>query len=272
MLTQLAPITVSRPTGLVPVLGGTPPKGGTTGRTAFVAGLLSFLGRVPSLNQMDEILSPVGASGAGASMATAPEQPSSKRFYDSLHFFAVIEGLMPSYEVFAPRTFSDVVAEVKRRVTYKFWNARGSHGLLLEDAISVATLSLLEYWIPRFASEDTDKNYRFALTYGVHRAADHLLNEIDYSYGKVSLDDDSDDTHPLGEMLRDPSPTPEELFCSDAVVADVRRLVDELDWETCLSEETTRQEAKRTGRSQSTVTRNRSRARNCVRAAYVASI
>lgn len=245
-----------------------------------MAGVFSLLDRS---SKMVDGYGTAGASGDGASTGSAPELTPYQKYLDSLRFLGVIKEVMPSFEVFGPRSFTDVVAEVKRRVSYKFWSSQGDHGLSIEDAVSVATLSLLEYWIPRFAGEDHERNYRFALTYAVHRASDHLLNEIGYSLGKLSLDELTD---PAGNtegdadsscsrkpgLLADPAPTPEELACSDAVVADVRRLVDELDWNACLSDESTRQEARRTGRSQMTVARNRKRARTCVRAAYLSAI
>lgn len=260
--------SVKGPTGLLPVTGGTPPKGGSTGPTAFVAGLLALLGQSPSSYLVDGMFSPVGAAGAGASMATAPAIPSYARFLDSTRSFAVNRYLMDTYEVFGDKSFADAVAKIRGWTYGKYWGEQER----LDDAVSVATLALLEYWIPRFANEDTRANFNFAVRYGCHRVTGHLLSEFEDEAMRVSIDGDPDDESPLSDTLADPSPTPEDIACSDAVVADVRRLVDELDWQACLSEESSRQEAKRTGRSQMTVVRHRKRARNCVRAAYLSAI
>ena len=184
-----------------------------------------------------------------------------------------------AFEVFGRRTFADAVSKIRAWTYRKFWGEQER----LDDAVSVATLALLENWIPRYATSDTKRNFNFAVSYGCHRVTDHLLAEFQDMEMKVSLDTIVDDDQALGtgadnprapllNVLADPAPTAEEMACSEAVVKDVRRLVDELDWEACLTTETTREESRRTGTSQSTVNRRRARAKNCVRSAYLACI
>lgn len=178
------------------------------------------------------------------------------------------ESLMDRFEVFGSHTFAEVVAEVRCRTLYRYWGYR-EH---VEDAVSVAALTLLEYWIPRLATEDGARNFQYAVRYGCFRASTHLLNEMDTESHHVPIDDDEGNFRAEVQALADITPGPEEVVCGEELVRTVRELVDELDWYNCFTEETTRKEAARRGVSQMKVVRARAKSRACVKRALESSV
>ena len=79
----------------------------------------------------------------------------------------------------------------------------------LEDAASVGVLHVIDYWVERYATDDTKRNWDVALHFAVNRATESLMRQMDQRNRTTSLDHLIDDDEGNFEPV-DPDPTPEE--------------------------------------------------------------
>lgn len=98
-------------------------------------------------------------------------------------------------EVFSPRTVADLRRAIHNKLARKA--LRGLTAEDIEDAVSDAVLAVLEYWIPKHATDDKARNFNYAAKFGASRAVEWLAGRAQEWSRSVSLDEIEED----GELL-----------------------------------------------------------------------
>lgn len=168
---------------------------------------------------------------------------------------------------FGERTWLDVRKAVARKLGRRFPRVSGE---VLDDALGDVVVDLIAYWqgLASSVSEDTDRNFYFAVKRGVWRGTTVLIERFRLGSIEVlhhlpaELDGGCDDTDESPASWQssfvDPDPTPDEVVEELDAAERARRVLEELDsveledwFRSLLSGESERDAAKRLGISRS---------------------